>query len=116
MIIADLIMSPDSPLTDVQRKKLDEEYKNMHTSVKEMEKNLEKANADLQGAKDTLIAEERRFRNGMDEAIGCLHAVKAMLSVECGTHRQRDFYSQAMIRYIDRAVKNIKAEEDPLPF
>lgn len=52
-------------------------------------------------------------------AVGCLESVKAMLqhSVRGATHRQRNFYSEAMVAYIDNAKGAIKTSySDEYPF
>ena len=54
-----------------------------------------------------------------EKAIACLDSVKAMLEHTEGmtmTHRERDFYSKAMVTYIDRVRGSLKASLEPMPF
>ena len=55
------------------------------------------------------------------QVVGCLDAVKAMLELSQGngaTHRMRDFYGEAMIKFIDSARQKLAArhDADPMPF
>ena len=54
-----------------------------------------------------------------EKAIACLDSVEAMLEHTSGrtmTHRERDFYSQAMATYIGRVRGSLKASLEPTPF
>lgn len=47
----------------------------------------------------------------------CLDAVSAMLECSGGaTHRMRNFYATAMMKFIDNAKKLLQSYADPLPF
>ena len=66
-----------------------------------------------------LELKERELVAITEKAIACLDSVKAMLEHTDGrtmTHRERDFYSQAMARYIDRVRGRLKADIEPTPF
>ena len=47
----------------------------------------------------------------------CLDAVSAMLECSVGaTHRMRNFYSEAMRKFIDKAKTQLQSYADPVPF
>jgi hypothetical protein len=47
----------------------------------------------------------------------CLDAVSAMLECSGGaTHRQRDFYADAMRKFIGNTKSHLRSYADPLPF
>ena len=47
----------------------------------------------------------------------CLDAVSAMLECSSGaTHRQRDFYADAMRKFIGNTKKILRSYADPMPF
>ena len=116
MTIAELIQSPESPLNDEQKRELDEDYTRLLTSIKEMGEHLEKANANSFTAKKDAKNEEERKKKAIDIGIGCLNAVKAMLSIGGGTHRQRDFYASAIVKFIENAISDMEGEKEPYPF
>lgn len=51
-------------------------------------------------------------------SVGCLDAVKAMLESSCGgaTHRMRDFYAGAMVKFIGNAKAALQLYAGPEPF
>ena len=53
-----------------------------------------------------------------EKAIACLDSVKAMMENTDGsmTHRQRDFYSRAIVKYIEKIRWDLKASLEPTPF
>lgn len=117
MTIDELINTSALPLTPEQRKELNEDHVHLLTRIKELGESLVKANANVFVAKKDAEDAESMKRKVIDEAVGCLHAVKAMLQMGCGaTHRQRNFYSEAIVKYIDNTVSILEAEKDPYPF
>lgn len=53
-----------------------------------------------------------------EKAIACLDSVKAMLENTDGsmTHRQRNFYSRAIVKYIEKVRGSLKANLEQMPF
>ena len=50
-------------------------------------------------------------------SVGCLDAVKAMLESSVGvTHRMRDFYAEAMVKFIDNAKATLQSYAEAEPF
>lgn len=51
-------------------------------------------------------------------SVGCLDAVKAMLESSSGgvTHRMRDFYAEAMVKFIGNAKATLQSYAEPEPF
>lgn len=51
-------------------------------------------------------------------SVGCLDAVKAMLESSGGgaTHRMRDFYAEAMVKFIGNAKATLQSYAEPEPF
>ena len=118
MTIAELIQSPDSPLNDEQKRELNEDYTRLLASVSEMGKSLEKANAKSFCAEKDARNEEERKKKAIDKGVGCLNAVRAMLDLSrfgC-THRQRNFYNESIMKYIDIAIGDMEAEKEEKPF
>lgn len=118
MTIEELIKSPDSPLSQEQRDALEKQYNSMLLTIKEQGTNLEKANANSRLAEKNAQDEEKRKRNAIDNGVGCLRAVKAMLqnSAYGATHLQRNFYGEAIVKFIDNSVAEMESEKDPYPF
>ena len=54
----------------------------------------------------------------LEKTIACIDSVKAMLEHTNGTmtHRERNFCSQAIIKYIDSIRNDLKLWTDPIPF
>ena len=116
MTIQELIQSPDSPLSQMQREVLEEEYNDLLLSIKEKGEKLEKANADVFCIKKDIEEENERKCKAINEAVGCLNAVRAMLVCRGATHRQRNFYADAMVKYIDGVVASMEIKKDPYAF
>ena len=119
MTIAELIKLPDSPLSQEQRNELQEEYNKLLFDIKEKGDKLLNANAKSFNAEKKAKEEEELKRKAIDKAVGCLRAVREMLSESTGTgctHRQRNFYSDAMIKFINNSVAALEGEKEPYPF
>lgn len=87
-------------------------------AVSEMGESLEKENADKYRAEIDAKEEEKRKKKAIDRGVGCLNAVRAMLDLSrfgC-THRQRNFYNESIMKYIDIAIGDMEAEKEPMPF
>lgn len=53
----------------------------------------------------------------LHKSVACLDAVTAMLESSGGaTHRMRDFYADAMVKFIAKAKLNLQAYAEPEPF
>ena len=82
MTIQELINLPSSPLTDSQKKDLEEECKSIN-----------------------------------NRAIACLEVVKAMLENTHGaTHRMKDFYTDAIEKYIENVKEDLSHRVWQYPF
>ena len=87
--------------------------------IEELQKQIERKGYELTAAKKSEKDEEKRKVEAINKGVGCLRAVKAMLTMNIGsvaTHRQRDFYASAMVKYIDSVVAEMEGEKDPYPF
>ena len=65
--------------------------------------------------------ENRKQKKDTEEFLrkseACLDAVSAMLECSSGaTHRQRDFYADAMRKFIGNTKKILRSYADPMPF
>lgn len=116
MTIEELLTSEESPLTEEQRHELQNEY---FAELSELNKKIR----DLENKNKVLYNDFENFESSCNEMIrktlGCFDTVIAMLeNSNNGTHRQRDFYADSIIKYI----KNIRAgmketdRHDFLPF
>lgn len=113
MTLQELFTSDSSPLSEEQKKELQNEYFGEVSGLKERIRSLEQKKNELINQSNQIKAscEER-----VNDAIACVDSVKAMLKHSCGTHRMRDFYAEAMVGYIDDVRKDLKRTIDPLPF
>lgn len=119
MTIGELINTSALPLTPEQRKELNEDHVRLLSSIKELGESLEKANAEVFRAKKDAEDEEKRKCKAINDGVGCLLAVRAMLLNSMGsvhTHRQRDFYADAMVKYIDSTIARMEVEKESYPF
>lgn len=77
---------------------------------------IDKARLARENAERVINASNER----LIRAHGILEGVKAMVQAQNGTtHRQRDFYDDAIIKMIDntkREIQPVKIDEDDLPF
>lgn len=61
--------------------------------------------------------EKDKVEQMLHRSAGCLDAVKAMLESSGGaTHRMRDFYAEAMVKFIGNAKATLQSYADPEPF
>lgn len=62
--------------------------------------------------------EKTKVEKMLHKSVGCLDAVKAMLESSGGgaTHRMRDFYAEAMVKFIGNAKATLQSYAEPEPF
>lgn len=61
--------------------------------------------------------EKAKVEQMLHSSVGCLDAVKAMLESSGGaTHRMRDFYAEAMVKFIGNAKATLQSYAEPEPF
>ena len=62
--------------------------------------------------------EKDKVEQMLHRSVGCLDAVKAMLESSGGgaTHRMRDFYAEAMVKFIGNAKATLQSYAEPEPF
>ncbi len=62
--------------------------------------------------------EKAKVEQMLHRSVGCLDAVKAMLESSGGgaTHRMRDFYAEAMVKFIGNAKATLQSYAEPEPF
>lgn len=62
--------------------------------------------------------EKAKVEQMLHRSVGCLDAVKAMLESSGGgaTHRMRDFYAEAMVKFIGNAKAELRSYAEPEPF
>lgn len=62
--------------------------------------------------------EKDKVEQMLHRSVGCLDAVKAMLESSGGgaTHRMRDFYAEAMVKFIGNAKSALQSYAEPEPF
>lgn len=61
--------------------------------------------------------EKDKVEKMLHRSVGCLDAVKAMLESSGGaTHRMRDFYAEAMEKFIGNAKATLQSYAEPEPF
>lgn len=61
--------------------------------------------------------EKAKVEQMLHSSVGCLDAVKAMLESSGGaTHRMRDFYAEAMVKFIGNAKATLQEYAEPEPF
>lgn len=104
MTLQELLTSDSSPLSKQDKIELQEEY---FTELNEL-------NGQLRALKCEAINQSKRIERMEKEgdalvrqSVACLSSVKAMLqhSNTCGaTHRMKGFYTNAMVKYIDRVI------------
>ena len=71
------------------------------------------------GLESRLELKEKEFVAIAEKSIACLDSVKAMLEHTEGrtmTHRERNFCSQAIVKYINNVRSSLKASLEPTPF
>lgn len=116
MKLFDLLASKDCPLSEEQRKELLDERISEISELKQEIQSLQSKNKSLNEDMDNFAL---MCNDQCEQAKGALIAVKAMLNASCNaTHRMRDFYAKAMIKYIDEIEKRLKkiSKEDLFPF
>gem|GEM_PF-4933642 len=104
--------APAQPQNADTQKEQDEE-------VTRLRQQLQIAQADGIRLRDELKAEKNRNKEIRETAKGCLEAVKAMMVHSCcicATHRQRNFYNGAMIKYIKSVIADLRSVDDEPPF
>ena len=108
------------PIEDTEKVVMDKDViAQLHQRIEEQEKTIRNKVDELNSARREKSEAETDKERAINEAIGCLHAVKAMLtnSCNCGaTHRQRDFFGEAIVKYIDQSINNLDFDKDPNPF
>lgn len=61
--------------------------------------------------------EKDKVEQMLHRSVGCLDAVKAMLESSGGaTHRMRDFYAEAMVKFIGNTKATLQSYAEPEPF
>lgn len=116
MTIKELLTSEESPLTEEQRHELQNEYFAEVSELNRKIRNLESKNDDLSKDMDNFA---KICNKQCELAKGAMIAVKAMINASGNaTHRMRDFYGEAIVRYIERIEPQIGTikKEDLLPF
>lgn len=116
MTINELLTSEESPLTEEQRKALQNEYFAEVSELNRKIRNLESKNEDLSKDMDNFAMICNRQ---CELAKGAMIAVKAMINASStATHRMRNFYGEAIVRYIERIEPQIGTirKEDLYPF
>lgn len=81
-------------------------------------------NGKIRELEQKLSAEQQENRKQKEDAVellrkseACLDAVSAMLECSGGaTHRMRDFYATAMMKFIGNAKTLLRSYADPMPF
>ena len=106
------------------------EYWRIADGLKELLR-LRAENKTLNAQREAAVANARNARENTQRVIdasnerltrahGILEGVKGMLQAQDGaTHRQRDFYANAIVKMIDNTkcgIQPIKFDEDDLPF
>lgn len=118
MTIQELATSKDSPLSDEQKQELQNEYFNKISELEGKIRVLERLN------NQKAMSIDQMKQNGdelVTKAVACVESVKVMLehSNSCGaTHRMKGFYSDAMVKYIDKIAADLKNSKiyDNYPF
>ena len=116
MTLQDLLMSKESPLTDEEKCELQNEYFSETSSLHQQIRDLESKNKSLS---DDFKNFECECNEIVRKTLGCFDTVIAMLeNSHEGTHRQRDFYADSIIKYIKNIREGMKEIErtDFLPF
>ncbi len=101
---------PEPRVKTVTQDEYFEEVSMLNGKIRELEQKLStEQQAGRKQKKDT----EEFLR----KSEACLDAVSAMLECSSGaTHRQRDFYAEAMRKFIGNAKKILRSYADPMPF
>lgn len=103
------------PVTDPQAKTVtqDEYFRKVSTlngKIRELEQKLSTEQQKNSKQKEDIMDLLRKSE-------ACFNAVSAMLECSGGaTHRMRDFYATAMMKFIDNAKKLLRSYAEPLPF
>ena len=85
---------------------------------------VSKLNGKIRELEQKLSAEQQQNRNQKEvteeflrKSEACLDAVSAMLECSGGaTHRMRNFYATAMMKFIGNTKKILRSYADPMPF
>ena len=90
-------------------------------TIKKQSEDINGLQGEVVQAKHDMERMKKENDANYQQVVGCLDAVKAMLELSQGngaTHRMRDFYGGAMIKFIDSARQKLAAHHDaePLPF
>jgi len=92
----------------------------LRTENKTLNEQREAAATDARLARENTQRVIDASNERLTRAHGILEGVKAMLQAQDGaTHRQRDFYANAIVQMIDNTkygIQPIKFDEDDLPF
>lgn len=92
----------------------------MRTENKTISEQREAAATDARLARENTKRIIQESNERLTRAHGILEGVKAMLQAQDGaTHRQRDFYANAIVKMIDNTkcgIQPIKFDEEDLPF
>ena len=87
-------------------------------------KEVSTLNGKIRELKQMLQAEQQKNSKQKEDTLeflrkseACLDAVSAMLECSVGaTHRMRNFYSEAMRKFIDKTKTQLQSYADPVPF
>ena len=103
------------PVADPQVKTISqEEYFREVSTLNGKIRQLEQQCADERQKTDR---EKDKVEKMLHSSVGCLDAVKAMLESSGGaTHRMRDFYAEAMVKFIGNAKATLQSYAEPEPF
>lgn len=92
----------------------------LRTENKTLNEQREAAATDARCARENTKRIIQESNERLTRAHGILEGVKAMLQAQDGaTHRQRDFYANAIVKMIDNTkfgIQPIEFDEDDLPF
>lgn len=114
MNIEELINSKESPLSDEQKEELGKEYFGLKNEIIKLGHEKVEQHHKIKEL-------EGMGRRLLEDCAAYLTTVKAMLEYsngQCATHRMRNFYAEAMIKYLQNIISSLKTSsfETEIPF
>ena len=101
---------PEPQAKTVTQDEYFEKVSTLNGKIRELEQKLSAEQQENRKQKDDIVELLRKSE-------ACLDAVSAMLECSSGaTHRQRDFYADAMRKFIGNTKKILRSYADPMPF
>lgn len=101
---------PEPEVNTVSQKEYFREVSTLNGKIRQLEQQC----ADERQKTDR---EKDKVEKMLHSSVGCLDAVKAMLESSGGaTHRMRDFYAEAMVKFIGNAKATLQSYAEPEPF